>query len=198
MLSIGLLDGKFSVMDLISEFKQSALKLIETLNSNLNSIRTNRVSPAIVENIYVETYGGKAKLKMVELATIINEGPQTLVLIPFDITTISDIEKAILKSPLNISPQVKENKIVLTFPPLTEEQRSKLIKLINQLIEEKKQELRNLRDLIRKKLKNLLENKQITEDEKFSLEKKIDEETKEINNRLLLLKERKEKEIMII
>lgn len=185
-------------MDLISEFKQSALKLIETLNSNLNSIRTNRVSPAIVENIYVETYGGKAKLKMVELATIINEGPQTLVLIPFDITTISDIEKAILKSPLNISPQVKENKIVLTFPPLTEEQRSKLIKLINQLIEEKKQELRNLRDLIRKKLKNLLENKQITEDEKFSLEKKIDEETKEINNRLLLLKERKEKEIMII
>lgn len=182
-------------MEINDELKQNGNKLINDLKNTLNTIRTNRISSSLVENIIVETYNNTTKLRLLELSTITNEDPQTLLLTPFDPSTIADIEKAILKSPLGITPQIQGSKIILKFPPLNQEQREKLIKLINQITEEKRQELRNLRDNARKKVKLLFENKQITEDQKYSIEKKIDEETKKINDTLLEIKAKKEKEI---
>ena len=115
---------------------------------------------------------------------------------PFDPSIISDIEKAILKSPLGISPVVQGNRILIKIPHLSQEQREKMLKLINQKIEEKKETIRNHRDNTRKNIKNSFENKTITEDDKFRLEKDIDEATQKIMEEIKTIKDKKEKEIM--
>lgn len=182
----------------INIFITQGKKIIESLKEEFKTIRTNRISSSLVENLIVETYNNTVKLKLLELATIVNEGPQTLSLTPFDPSTTSDIEKAILKSPLGISPQTQGNKIILQFPPLSQEQREKLIKLVNQIAEQKRQNLRNLRDQFRKNIKIAFENKQITEDIKFSLEKQVDEEIKKFNEEIQNILDKKRKEIMEI
>ena len=161
-------------MDPISEFKQSSQKVIENLKEDLKSIRTGRATPSIVENIFVDAYGGQSKLRLLELATITTEGPSALSIVPFDPSVLSDIEKSILKSPLGMSPIIQGNKITLKIPALSEEQREKFIKLVGQKVEERKGIIRNLRDHARKSIKIAFEKKEITEDDKFRQEKEID------------------------
>lgn len=182
-------------MDLISEFKQKSQKIIESLKEDLKSIRTGRANPSLVENLVVETYGGTTKLKLMELSTITTEGPTALSIIPFDPSTTSDIEKSILKSPLGLSPAVQGNRIIIKIPPLSAEQREKYIKLVGEKIEERKNQIRNLRDEIRKNIKNLFEKKEITEDEKYRLEKEIDNHNSVVMKEIDNIKEKKEAEI---
>jgi ribosome recycling factor len=117
---------------------------------------------------------------------------------PYDSSTSQDIEKAILKSPLGISPQPQAGKILVKIPPLSEEQRQKLTKIVSQKIEEKKVSIRGNRDEARKKIKNLLDQKQITEDQKFRFEKEIDTVTQKATEELQTIKEAKEQEILTI
>jgi len=182
-------------MDPISIFKQNSQKVIEDLKEDLKSIRTGRATPSLVENIIVEAYGGQTKLRMLELATITTEGPSALSIIPYDPSIISDLEKAILKSPLGISPSNQGNKIVLKIPSLSEEQREKFIKLVGQKVEEKKNIIRNLRDNARKSIKTSFENKETTEDEKFHQEKEIDTTIHKITEEIEKIREKKETEI---
>ncbi|MCS6956487.1 MAG: ribosome-recycling factor, partial [Patescibacteria group bacterium] len=109
-------------MDFVQEFKQKSQKIIDSLKEDLKSIRTGKANPSLVENLIIETYSGTTKLKLMELSTITTEGPTTLIVIPFDPSTIQDIEKAILKSPLGLSPSVQGTKIILKIPPLSTEQ----------------------------------------------------------------------------
>lgn len=178
-------------MDFITEFKTSSQKTIDFLKEDLKSIRTGHASASLVENIIVETYGGSAKLRLLELSTIATEGPTTLVITPYDPSVTQDIEKAILKSPLGISPAVQGNRIVIRIPSLSTEQREKFIKIVGEKIEEKKVQVRNHRDNSRKNIKTKFENKEITEDEKFRLEKEIDNETVKFMDQINLIKENK-------
>lgn len=181
-------------MDL-TEFKQQLQSTILSLKEDLKSIRTGRANPAIVEQLVVEAYGGSTKLKMMELSTITTEGPAALVIVPFDPSTTSDIERAVLKSPLGLSPQVQGTRIIIRIPPLSQEQREKYVKLVGQKVEDKKSIVRNHRDDVRKKMKTLFDSKEITEDEKYRLEKEIDTLTQKMNTELLALRESKEQEI---
>lgn len=183
---------------IISDFKQSIEKAISHLMEDLKSIRTGKANPSLVENIVVETYGGQSKLRLMELSTIMANGPSGLIVTPFDSTILSDIEKAILKSPLGVSPVIQGNKIILKFPPLSQEQREKLAKVAQQNVEETKQIIRNHRDDARKKIKQLHESKEMTEDEKFRIEKVIDIQTHKLMETIQKVKESKEKEIMEI
>ncbi|MFN4213000.1 MAG: ribosome-recycling factor [Microgenomates group bacterium] len=185
-------------MDLLAQFQQQSAKTIESLKEELKSFRTGRATPSLVENIIVETYGGTSKLRLMELATIITEGPQILSIIPFDPSVLVDIEKAILKSSLGITPQTQAGKILLKLPPLSQEQREKLIKLIGQTVENKKQIIRNLRDYIRKNIKGKFERKEMSDDQKYQLEKEIDQETQKFLQEIQKIKESKEKEILEI
>lgn len=166
------------------------------LQEELKSIRTGRASPSFVENIVVEAYGGQSKLRLLELASITTEGPSALTISPFDPSTLHDIEKSILKSPLGISPIMQAGRILVKIPPLSEEQRIKLLKLINQIVEEKRNIMRNHRDNARKQVKNALSSKEITEDDKFRIEKEIDTITQERMQDIQGMKEKKEAEIM--
>src|SRR3989338_10996523 len=103
---------------IISDFKQLSAKAINFLREDLKSIRTGKSNPAILENLIVDTYAGQSKLKLLELATIMTEGPSALSVTPFDPATISDIEKAILKSSLGLSAALQGNRLLVKIPAL--------------------------------------------------------------------------------
>lgn len=186
----------FNENSFFQEINQKIAKLIEYLRSEISNIRTGKASPALVENIIVETYGGSAKLKVSELATISNDGPQGILISPFDSSTVKDIEKAIFASPLNLNPRVDGKNIYIKLPPLNEEQRKSFTKLIYAKVEEGKVKLRGLRDEARKKTKTETETKNITEDQKFRIEKEIDKVIQNTNTQLEEIRDKKEKELM--
>jgi len=179
----------------IEEFNLKADKIVSSLRENLKIIRTGRANPSLVENLIVEAYGGQTKLKLLELASIVTEGPTVIAIAPFDPSVLTDIGKAILKSPLGINPAVQGNRIIIRIPPLSQEQREKMIKVIAQEVENKKSSIRNLRDDIRKHIKSKFESKEITEDDKFRLEKEIDNLTQKTSEDIRIIKEKKEEEI---
>ena len=185
-------------MDIVSNFKQSSQKTVLALKEDLKSIRTGRASPALVENIPVTTYNGTTTLKLKEIATIATEGPQTLVIVPYDSSTTGDIEKGILSSSMGLSPASQGTRILVKIPPLSQEQRDKFIKLSNQMVEEHRVSVRGQRDDGRRKIKSQYEQKTITEDVKFRLEKEVDVESAKVMEEMDSIKESKEKEIMEI
>lgn len=183
-------------MDTVSAFDQQASKTISSLKEDLKSIRTGRASPSLVENLTVETYGGQSKLRLLELATIMTEGASSISISPYDPSIIQDIEKAILKSPLGLTPSTQGAKIIIRIPSLNTEQREKYIKVVREKVEEKKVTIRNQRDNSRKTIKNAFENKEMSEDEKYRLEKEIDIQITKFMEEINIIKENKEKEIM--
>jgi len=88
------------MIDLVN-FRTQLVQVVNRAQENLATIRTGRATSALIENLIVTTYGGEAKLKVIELATINNEGPQTLLVTPFDPSVIADLEKALRESSLS-------------------------------------------------------------------------------------------------
>lgn len=169
---------------------------IQYARTELQAIRTGKASPSLVENIMVDAYAGQSRLKLQELSTISAQDPTTLIVTPFDPSTVGEIEKAILSSPLNLSPRVEGKMLRIMIPPLSEEQRINFVRLANQKAEEAKNHSRSSRDDARKRVKAAFEEKSLTEDEKFRLEKEIDEMTKKYVDEIEELKKRKQEEIM--
>ena len=184
--------------EIAQDFSKLIDKTISALQEDFKSIRTGRATPALIESLQVETYQGQSKLKLLELATITTEGPSALVIVPFDSSTMQDIEKAILKSTLGLSPQTQANRILVKIPSLSQEQREKMIKLIREMAEEKRESIRNHRDEARKKIKNELEKKILTEDQKFRLEKEIEVSSQSSMDKIQRIKDAKEKDILEI
>lgn len=183
---------------LIPDLKKHFEGVVAKLKEELKTIRTSHASPALLENIDIDVYGGTMKMKLLELATITNEGATTLAVVPFDPTTTQDIERGILKSPLGLSPTTQTSKILITIPPLSEEQRAKYAKFVNEMAEEHRHIVRGYRDDARRKVKQAFEAKSISEDEKFRYEKQIDDETIKINERIHEVKTKKETEIQTV
>jgi len=182
-------------MDIVSTFNQQATKTVASLKEDLKSIRTGRASPSLVENLLVETYGGQTKLRLLEMATISTEGTSSLSISPFDPSVIQDIEKAVLKSPLGLTPAVQGSKIIIRIPSLNTEQREKYIKIVGEKVEEKKVTVRNQRDNARKIIKTSFEKKEMGEDEKYRLEKDVDNQTTKFMEEINNIRESKENEI---
>lgn len=185
---------KILIPDLKKRFDGAILKL----KDDLKVIRTGHASPALLENIEVEAYDGAMKMKLMELATIANDSATVLSVVPFDPSITQDVERAIRKSPLGLSPTTQTNKILITVPSLSEEQRNKYAKLVNEMAETSKHIMRGYRDDARKKVKHAFEAKEIGEDEKFRLEKQVDEETQKANEQIQSVREKKEREIKTV
>jgi ribosome recycling factor len=183
---------------LIPDLKKHFDGVVLKLKDDLKIIRTSHASPALLENIEVEAYNGAMKMKLMELATITNESPTVLAVIPFDPSITQDVERAIRKSPLGLSPSTQTNKILITVPSLSDEQRGKYVKLVNEMAEASRHILRGYRDDARKKIKHAIEAKEMSEDEKFRIEKLVDDETQKANAQIEYVKDKKEKEIMTV
>ncbi|KXK11943.1 MAG: Ribosome-recycling factor [Microgenomates bacterium OLB23] len=118
-------------MDIASidkEFITQSQHATQQLSEELRQIRTGKASPSLVEDLEVAAYGGQMKMKLKELASIATDGPTAILIDPFDASTVQDIEKAFLTSPLQLSPRVEGKMLRIITPALTSEQREKICK----------------------------------------------------------------------
>lgn len=136
---------------------------VEGLKTELATIRTGHATPALIEHIKVEYAGVPTPLN--QIAGISAPGARLLVIQPWDRSTIPNIEKAILKSDLGINPTSDGNAIRLALPPLSEERRQELTKMVHKRAEDRRIVIRNLRHEVMNKLKELGKNKEISQDE---------------------------------
>lgn len=178
----------------MENIKQELEKTIDFLKKELSKLRVGRATSALVEDIKADYYGTPTPLK--QLATINTPESDLLVILPWDHSVLAAIEKAIAASSLGINPIVDKDIIRLKMPPLTEERRKELVKLLHQHIEEIKITIRTIREKYREETKKKEEEKQINTDEKFKRFEEIDKLIKEYNEKTDVIKENKEQEIM--
>jgi len=180
--------------EIIDKIKPNLDKAIEYLKNELNTLQVGRVSPSLVEDIQVECYGSKMPLK--QLAAISCPQPRIIIIDPWDKSIIKDIEKGIIDSKLGLNPIIDGEVIRLVIPPLDEEQRKNLTKVLSQKVEEVKISIRTQREKAWKEIQSLYQEGKISEDEKYKGKDKLQEVIDEYNKKVEELKERKEKEIL--
>jgi ribosome recycling factor len=151
------------IADTLKEAEYRMKKAVESLREDLMAIRTGRASPALVERLRVDYYGVPTPLN--QLAAISAPEPRLLVVRPWDPSVIGDIEKAILKSELGLTPSNDGAIIRLPIPRLTEERRRELTKVVGRRVEEGHIAVRNVRRDIQEDMRELEKEKLITEDD---------------------------------
>ncbi len=171
-------------------------KAVEVLETGLRSLRSGRASPGLVEGIRVDYYGTPTPLK--GLAAISTPEARLLVIKPFDASILKEIEKAILKSEVGITPNNDGKLIRLVVPPLSEERRKQIVNLVKDKCEEAKIALRNVRRDGNKKGDVSEKDKKISEDEAKKLKDDIHAEMKKFEERIDAIFKKKEKEILEI
>lgn len=182
--------------ELIKNTEERMTKSIDALDREYKSVRAGRANAAVLDRVNVDYYGVPTPVQ--QMAAISVPEPRTLLITPWDKSTLKDIEKAILTSEIGINPQNDGTCIRLNFPPLTEERRKDIVKDIRKKGEEAKVAVRNQRRDALDKLKALKKNNAITEDDEANGEKKIQNLTDKFCKEIDELAGIKEKEIMEI
>jgi ribosome recycling factor len=157
--------------DIIQDVKERMQKSISSLQEDLSSIRAGKANPAIVSKIHVSSYGGTIFLN--QMANIFAQDNKTLVIEPWDKSSLKDIEKAIDKANLGINPLNDGRQIRIVFPPLTQDRRNDLAKQLSKFGEEAKVAIRNIRRDGNDRIKKLEKAKKISEDECKRAEQEI-------------------------
>lgn len=182
------------IKELLQEAKDHMNKAIEALEAKLRTIRTGRASPALVEQVMVDYYGTPTPLK--QLAVISAPEPQLLTIRPYDPGSLGEIERAILKSELGLTPSNDGKIIRLPIPRLTEERRQDMAKIVRQRIEEGKIALRNIRREALDDLREFEKEKLVSEDEFYRAKDELQELTDDYTKQMDDISDRKQKEIM--
>ncbi|MBO5955650.1 MAG: ribosome recycling factor [Clostridia bacterium] len=169
-------------------------KAIAVLQADLAAIRAGRANPAILDKVTVEYYGVPTPVQQV--GTIAVPEPRTITIQPWDASILGDIEKAILKSDVGITPSNDGKTIRLNFPPLTEERRKELVKGISKRGEECKVAVRNVRRDALEGFKKQKKDGEITEDDLKNLETQIQKLTDKFVAQIDSVISAKEKEIL--
>jgi len=170
--------------------------VLDHLHKELNTLRTGRATPALVEDIPVAAYGSTMELKGVASIGILDA--KTLAIEPWDKGLITVIEKAIRDADIGLSPATDGGKIRLSLPAMTEENRLKLVKIMKEKVEESRIALRGVRESVREEILEKEKNKEMSEDEKFKLLDELEKLTKEYNETITSVAESKEEEIMTV
>lgn len=169
-------------------------KAIEATRNDFASVRTGRASPALLDRLHVEAYGATVPLKQV--ATVSVPDARTLQIAAFDRNTVGAIRKAIETSDLGLTPNIDGSNIRLGIPPLTEERRKDLVKVVHKKAEDGKIAIRNIRHKSIDEAKALLKDHKITEDENKRAGDRIQKMTDKYIHDVDALIHAKEKEIM--
>lgn len=178
----------------IAETKGKMQKALDVLGDDLKAFRGGRATPALVDHIRVEYYGSPTPLKA--LATVSAPEADMLVIKPFDPASLKEIEKAIKSSDLSIAPIIEGKFIRLNIPPLSGERRKQLINQAKQAGEQTKVSIRNIRRDANKTLDKQEKDGDITEDDRDTAKKQIDDLTKELTDKVDSTVTRKSDEIM--
>jgi len=182
------------IRDMLKDAESRMHGAIQSLSDSLATVRTGRANPALVEKLPIDYYGNPTPL--MQLASISVPEPRSLMIKPFDASTIKEIEKAIRISDLGLNPNSDGKVIHLNLPPLNEERRKELVKHVHQRLEEARVAVRNIRRDVHNDMREFEKEKLITEDElrrgEEELQKLTDRFVEDINR----TGRTKEKEIM--
>jgi ribosome recycling factor len=182
------------IRDMLKDAESRMHGAIQSLSDSLATVRTGRASPALVEKLPIDYYGTPTSL--MQLASISVPEPRSLMIKPFDASTIKQIEKAILISELGLNPNNDGKVIHLNLPPLNEERRKELVKHVHHRLEEARVAVRNIRRDVHNDMREFEKEKLITEDElrrgEEDLQKLTDRFIEDVNRH----GHTKEKEIM--
>ena len=178
------------------EFEGKMTKTLESLKMNLNTVRAGKANPDVLSRVMVDYWGTPTPIA--QMAAIQVPDPRTLVISPWDATTVKSIEKAILASDVGITPQSDGKVIRLSFPQPTEERRKELTKQVAKMCEEAKVAIRNLRREANDKIKDMKKNGELTEDDVKISDKQVQDLTDKYTKEVDAIGAEKNKEIMAI
>ncbi len=179
------------IESILNTAREKMKKALDVTRTDLTSIRSGRATPALVENIFILAYGGSQRLRVQEMATIATMDSKTLVLTPYDPSTIAEIEKGIMAGSSGLTPVVDREIIRITIPMLSEERRLEYIKLAKAKLEGGRVMVRQIRGEAMKELKKLL-----SEDEQKHGERLVQELTDEMVAEIDNLGTKKEAELL--
>ncbi|HKL49050.1 MAG TPA: ribosome recycling factor [Desulfuromonadales bacterium] len=182
--------------EVISTARQGMNKAIDALKKDLSRVRTGRASTAILDEVVVDYYGTPTPLNQV--GTLSVPEPRLITIQPWEKNMIPQIEKAILKSDLGLTPNSDGQVVRISFPPLTEERRREMVKLARRLGEDAKIAIRNVRREANETLKKLEKEKEISEDDLKRGEKDVQDLTDSFVQKVDDTIDKKEKEVMEI
>ena len=179
-----------------STIRSKMQEVLDMVITDIGTIRTGRATPGLVEELAVVVYGGQQKLKINELATISSPDPETIIIDPWDKSIIGDIKQGILAANIGFNPSVDGEIIRISLPAMTTEDREKYVKLLSTKLESGRVMIRQIRADVMRDLKKNFENKELSEDEKFNQEKKLQGITDEFVGKIDENGKKKEAELL--
>jgi ribosome recycling factor len=178
----------------LQETKERMAKTIDDLENELKRVRTGRASVSLLDGIRVDYYGTQTPLN--QMASLSAPESRLIVIQPWDVSAIKEIEKAILKSDLGLTPSSDGKLIRISIPPLTEERRKELVKVVSKMCEEHKIAARNIRRDANELIKGFKKDGDIAEDDAFKAQDSIQKITDEFITKIDGIYKSKEKEIL--
>lgn len=180
----------------ITKHQEEFTKAIEFFKKDIATLRTGRATPGLLDNVQVEAYGSKTPLNA--LGNISVADATSMIITAWDKSVLKDIEKAIVVADLGVSVVNEGDKIRLSVPSLTEENRKDLVKKLNVKMEEARVQVRHARESVKLSIEKAFGDKEISEDDKFRFMKELDEVVAKNNELVKEIKDKKEKDIMTI
>ena len=183
--------------DVLLEMEEKRMKSVEVVSNEFAKIRTGRASPSLVENLSVECYGGTT-MRLRELAGITTPEPRLIMIQPWDASIVKDIERAIQKSDLGLTPRLDGKIIRIPIPELSEERRRELSRVVKKMAEDGRVAVRHVRRDAMEEIKKLEKSGAISEDDLERVEKEVQVKTDEYIAEIEKLLAHKEKELVVI
>ena len=183
-----------SQQDILSETDSRMQKSVEALKRELNTIRTSRANPSLVENLMIDYYGVPTPLN--QMASISVPEARVLMIQPWDKQSVKDLEKGILRADLGLVPNNDGNVIRISIPTLTEERRRDLVRLVGRKVEEASVAARNIRRDCLVQLRDMEKNKELSQDENRRAQDQLQKLTDAYISQMEALKRDKETEVM--
>lgn len=171
-------------------------KAIDFFKKDIAALRTGRANPNMLEGLTVEAYGARTPIN--GLASINVQDSQSLVVVPWDKGIVKDIEKALVEADLGVGVINEGDKVRLSIPRMTEENRKELVKKLNERMEHARISVRQVREEVKTGIEAAEKDKAISEDDKFRFVKELDDEVAKINDEIKAIRDKKEQEIMTI
>jgi len=182
--------------EILKKIEPEMEKVLSALWEEFKTLHTGKASAALVENLQIDYYGTKVSLK--QMAQITISGANQIVIIPFDPNASRDIETSIRNSDLNLNPQSSGKQIRLILPPLTEERRKELTKVIRNKAEVARVAVRNIRRAAWDEIQKSEKSSQITKDDKYHGQEELNKIVENYNLQIDEMVTKKEKELMTV
>ncbi|MFA4942760.1 MAG: ribosome recycling factor [Patescibacteria group bacterium] len=170
--------------------------IIDFFKKDIATLRTGRANPALLDGVFVEAYGVKNPINAV--ANIAVADSRSMTIAPWDKSVMKDLEKAIIEANLGVGVVNDGDKVRVTIPMMTEENRKDLVKKVNEKQEKARVSIRQVREEVRRAIEEAEDNKEMSEDDKFRFMKELDEVVSKLNDEIKDLRDKKEKEVMEI